>query len=776
MLKGFVAYSHFDDEIVVELRKHFDALEKEGLIRFWSDHRTSAGDDWEKRAARELVTSDVALFIVTSEMLRANSYLQTTELPAAELLHKLNRLHVWIALAREIAIGKRFPWTLEALPGKPPNCWIEAHQSLNTWCADVAGRIADAIRSGVVIEKLPHAKAVAEAIAKAREAIERFQGTLNPDVAVEFILSAAQANALEAALAAPRSDLIADVETAWATFSRSVQGTIDDELGRVIEDVTTAAKVAHYPLPISRASDRPLVSLDAALPLIDAMRPKIDHVDDEIQMLKQARRLSPEARDADNLIMGTASIAENKVGLVRGLIDAQELDVNGVVGAATDLDNVANGFATVIGSGGLGTGANLSAQAGRFQIATSALAQQARELGTTDLPETRNEQRTIIEKEVRDLILQKKPVPPQLAEQVRSLSFACSAPKASAQPLEWRVVACAVFHDLSPLRAIPHLERLSLHGTAVKDLGPLAAIRTLQQLNLSRTDVYDLTPLAHLPQLKKLDVSNSRVAGLAPLTTIHSLTHLDISDTLVASVAPIRTLSNLRSLAARTKRLTQIVALGDLAGLEELDLSGRRKGLDISPLSRLHKLKVLKLAGPNVTEIDSLVQIGPSLETLSLDSLRLVAPHSRLGKAMIIRLTGKTRPIDLEKISQLGGLRSLGLRNTMVKNADALHKLTHLTKLYLSSTSINDLSFVSRLFELRTLDLQGSNITDLSPLRNLWQLRQLYLADTKVADLSPLRNLDQLELVEITNISAKDLSPIAHVPRRVGAPMAQQST
>jgi hypothetical protein len=114
------------------------------------------------------------------------------------------------------------------------------------------------------------------------------------------------------------------------------------------------------------------------------------------------------------------------------------------------------------------------------------------------------------------------------------------------------------FTDISPVRALTGLSRLSVGESKLSDLSPLDGM-PLQVLNCAHTQVHDLsairgmrltsfscgytkvsdlTPLQGMP-LKNLGCLHTPVSDLSPLIGMH-LTYLDCHDTNVSDLSPLR--------------------------------------------------------------------------------------------------------------------------------------------------------------------------------------------------------------------------------------------
>ena len=104
--------------------------------------------------------------------------------------------------------------------------------------------------------------------------------------------------------------------------------------------------------------------------------------------------------------------------------------------------------------------------------------------------------------------------------------------------------------DLSFLRDLPRLRRLSLSGSTVKNWDGLEAARSLVYLNLSHTNFSLAEPLGRLPLLRRLNLSGTQVRSLTGLGLLQHLLVLDLSSTPVKSLFPLARAKNLRELLA----------------------------------------------------------------------------------------------------------------------------------------------------------------------------------------------------------------------------------
>jgi hypothetical protein len=71
-LKLFLSHSHSDEKFIQELRKELKLMERNHLIRLWSDHALSIGERWEARILRELNDADIIVSQLSRDFLASD--------------------------------------------------------------------------------------------------------------------------------------------------------------------------------------------------------------------------------------------------------------------------------------------------------------------------------------------------------------------------------------------------------------------------------------------------------------------------------------------------------------------------------------------------------------------------------------------------------------------------------------------------------------------------------------------------------------------------------
>ena len=105
------------------------------------------------------------------------------------------------------------------------------------------------------------------------------------------------------------------------------------------------------------------------------------------------------------------------------------------------------------------------------------------------------------------------------------------------------------------------------------------------------------------------------------------------------------------------------------------------------------------------------------------------------------------RIVDINPLSNLIELESLGAWGNPISDISPLAKLTNLTYIDLSRCEIADITPLSNLTKLYHLKLTGNRIVDISPLANLTQLQELFIDRNRIIDFSPIEGLSLTRFV-----------------------------
>ena len=322
----------------------------------------------------------------------------------------------------------------------------------------------------------------------------------------------------------------------------------------------------------------------------------------------------------------------------------------------------------------------------------------------------------------------------------------------------------ATITDLSILKGLPPISRLSLKKTGVSDLTPLRGM-ALKSLDLEGTKVTDLTTLRGMPleqlMLNQLPISDLTIVRGLPLQK------LELNSTPVFDLEPLRGMA-FKQLAISNTKVTDLqplkgmpleylnlvgIAVTDLSPLRGMPLTnvrliGCRQLTDLSPLSEAKGLTLLTLP-PNATEIEFL-RTFPKLERLSFSQAQ---PQTHLPAQITAEFWKEYDTQDW--------LKALRASGVAIKSSQQLPDATW--DLNLEDATITDLTILKGT-PISRLNLKNTAVSDLTPLGGM-ALKSLSLEGTKVTDLTPLQGLP-LEDLTLNFLPISDLSFLADCPSR----------
>ena len=120
MTRIFISYSHKDEELLQELKKHLAELERQEIVTTWSDEQIRPGEELDNAIQKELERADIILLLVSPDFL-ASTYCREVETVKA-LEQRNTRGSITIPVILRPCDWQRAPFgRLKALPkdGKP---------------------------------------------------------------------------------------------------------------------------------------------------------------------------------------------------------------------------------------------------------------------------------------------------------------------------------------------------------------------------------------------------------------------------------------------------------------------------------------------------------------------------------------------------------------------------------------------------------------------------------------------------------------------------------
>lgn len=248
-----------------------------------------------------------------------------------------------------------------------------------------------------------------------------------------------------------------------------------------------------------------------------------------------------------------------------------------------------------------------------------------------------------------------------------------------------------------------------------------------------------------LASITELDLSGRRIGSVRGIEGLVNLRSLCLNQNLYfdGDLSPLSALSNLSALQIRSCGVQDPLPLASLARLEVLDLSGNPGVRDLRSLAGLERLRLLDLGDTNVKDL------APLASVTALEVLRLSFAECR-GIRPLIHLP-RLRELDLSRLRLMDVPRDLA-------------GLPALRRLDLSECLLSDVQALSSVVGLETLGLRDNKVREIAALAGLSQLRRLDLSKNPVTQLGPLGALRNLQWLDTRETEVRDWTPVAAVP------------
>lgn len=229
------------------------------------------------------------------------------------------------------------------------------------------------------------------------------------------------------------------------------------------------------------------------------------------------------------------------------------------------------------------------------------------------------------------------------------------------------------------------------------------------------------------------------------------LTSINAPNLGITDLSGLEYAVNLTYVNLQDNQLTSIAPLANAVALTNLNLYGTGGVSDLSPLSGLHDLYWLAVAGNQVSDLTPLSGLA-DLRYLWLGvTLNAGTPQEQeYGNPVT----------DLSPIAGLTQLDGLGVSHTGVTDISVLSGMTVLKQFTCTSVQVADISVIANMPELTYLRLASPNMTNLSPAAGCTKLTDVVIHDTQISDVSPVVNWPGLTKLNLRDNRITDISPL----------------
>lgn len=170
-------------------------------------------------------------------------------------------------------------------------------------------------------------------------------------------------------------------------------------------------------------------------------------------------------------------------------------------------------------------------------------------------------------------------------------------------------------NHITDMRYIPYMSSVSTLAldfqspNFITDISPFKRMRSnVTRLSLQGNKITDISPLADFNDLEYLTIQDNRITNIAALANKPKLVELNMSVNMISDISPINTSRNLLSIYSDFNNISTIKPIDNMTELVVTSFMGNNI-TDISPISNKRHIASFMFDFNNVTDISSIYNI-----------------------------------------------------------------------------------------------------------------------------------------------------------------------
>lgn len=257
------------------------------------------------------------------------------------------------------------------------------------------------------------------------------------------------------------------------------------------------------------------------------------------------------------------------------------------------------------------------------------------------------------------------------------------------------------------------------------------AIRGMDAAEENLIEVSSIKGLEYCKNLKTLTISSGEIPD--------DNEEIRYSKGAIKDLTPLSNLKKLELLRLSHNEISDVSPLKDLTGLKYLYISHNNIS-DISSLKNLANLESFDFAVNKITDM-SIVENFKNLKLLDMYSNKIS---------------------NINYIKELEKLTYFRADSNNIENIDALKNLKLLEDLDLGNNKLKDTSVLNGLINLKKLSLKGNNLESFK-LNKLTKLEDLNLENNKISDISFLKDINKLTSLNLNNNNVENIDAVSNL-------------
>ncbi|MCZ7408018.1 leucine-rich repeat domain-containing protein [Parvimonas micra] len=276
------------------------------------------------------------------------------------------------------------------------------------------------------------------------------------------------------------------------------------------------------------------------------------------------------------------------------------------------------------------------------------------------------------------------------------------------------------------------------------------AVRGMDAAEENPIEVSSIKGLEYCKNLKTLTISSGEIPD--------DNEEIRYSKGAIKDLTPLSNLKKLELLRLSHNEISDVSPLKDLTGLKYLYISHNNIS-DISSLKNLANLESFDFAVNKITDM-SIVENFKNLKLLDiyLNKISNINYVKELEKLTYFRADSNNIE-NIDALKNLKLLEDLDLGNNKLKDTSVLNGLINLKKLSLKGNNIENLN-LNKLINLDDLNLENNKISDISFLKNSTKLANLNLKKNNIENIDNVSGLTKLTYLNLSDNLISNVEPL----------------
>ena len=276
------------------------------------------------------------------------------------------------------------------------------------------------------------------------------------------------------------------------------------------------------------------------------------------------------------------------------------------------------------------------------------------------------------------------------------------------------------------------------------------AVRGMDAAEENLIEVSSIKGLEYCKNLKTLKISSGEIPD--------DNEEIRYSKGAIKDLTPLSNLKKLELLRLSHNEISDVSPLKDLTGLKYLYISHNNIS-DIISLKNLANLESFDFAVNKITDM-SIVENFKNLKLLDIYSNKIsnINYIKELEKLTYFRADSNNIE-NIDALKNLKLLEDLDLGNNKLKDTSVLNGLINLKKLSLKGNNIENLN-LNKLINLDDLNIENNKISDISFLKNSTKLANLNLKKNNIENIDNVSGLTKLTYLNLSDNLISNVEPL----------------